>query len=81
MIGFQVIFAYIFSGAIRLPAHSGEQPGDIHATLFRAPFIRRRRTEPRSRHKIYTTETIEVLDHDFPTLAEGVAAPHTRLPG
>ena len=26
--------------------------------------------------KIYTTETIEVLDHDFPTLAEGVAVPH-----
>jgi hypothetical protein len=27
--------------------------------------------------KIYTTETIEVFDHDFPTLAEGVAVPHT----
>jgi len=27
--------------------------------------------------KIYTTETIEVLDHDFPSLAEGVAVPHT----
>jgi len=27
--------------------------------------------------KIYTTETIEVYDHDFPTLAEGVAVPHT----
>lgn len=26
--------------------------------------------------KIYTTETVEVLDHDFPTLAEGVAVPH-----
>jgi len=26
--------------------------------------------------KIYTTETIEVLDHDFPSLAEGVAVPH-----
>lgn len=26
--------------------------------------------------KIYTTETIEVFDHDFPTLAEGVAIPH-----
>lgn len=26
--------------------------------------------------KIYTTETIEVLDHDLPTLAEGVAVPH-----
>jgi hypothetical protein len=26
--------------------------------------------------KIYTTETIEVLDHDFPTWAEGVAVPH-----
>ncbi|OAI20874.1 hypothetical protein A1359_20245 [Methylomonas lenta] len=26
--------------------------------------------------KIYTTETIEVLDHDFHTLAEGVAVPH-----
>jgi hypothetical protein len=31
-----------------------------------------------SRHgKIYTTETIEVFDHDFPSLAEGVAIPHT----
>lgn len=27
--------------------------------------------------EIYTTETIEVLDHDFPSLAEGVAIPHT----
>ena len=27
--------------------------------------------------KIYTTETLEVFDHDFPTLAEGVAIPHT----
>jgi len=27
--------------------------------------------------KIYTTETIEVFDHDFPTLAEGVAIPHS----
>ncbi|GAW87183.1 conserved hypothetical protein [Bathymodiolus platifrons methanotrophic gill symbiont] len=27
--------------------------------------------------KIYTTETIEVYDHDFPSLAEGVAVPHT----
>ena len=27
--------------------------------------------------KIYTTETIEVFDHDFPSLAEGVAIPHT----
>lgn len=26
--------------------------------------------------KIYTTETLEVFDHDFPTLAEGVAIPH-----
>jgi hypothetical protein len=26
--------------------------------------------------KIYTTETIEVFDHDFTTLAEGVAIPH-----
>ena len=26
---------------------------------------------------IYTTETIEVLDHDFQSLAEGVAVPHT----
>jgi hypothetical protein len=26
---------------------------------------------------IYTTETIEVFDHDFPSLAEGVAVPHT----
>lgn len=26
--------------------------------------------------KIYTTETVEVFDHDFPTLAEGVAIPH-----
>jgi len=26
--------------------------------------------------KIYTTETVEVLDHDFPSLAEGVAVPH-----
>ena len=27
--------------------------------------------------KIVTTETIEVFDHDFPSLAEGVAIPHT----
>ena len=27
--------------------------------------------------KLYTTETIEVFDHDFPSLAEGVAVPHT----
>jgi hypothetical protein len=27
--------------------------------------------------KIYTTETIEVYDHDFTSLAEGVAVPHT----
>ena len=27
--------------------------------------------------KIYTTETIEVFDPDFPSLAEGVAIPHT----
>ena len=27
--------------------------------------------------KIYTNETIEVFDHDFPSLAEGVAIPHT----
>ena len=26
--------------------------------------------------KIYTTDTIEVFDHDFPSLAEGVAIPH-----
>jgi Rhodopirellula transposase DDE domain len=26
--------------------------------------------------KLYATETIEVLDHDFPSLAEGVAIPH-----
>ena len=26
--------------------------------------------------KIYTTETLEVFDHDFPSLAEGVAIPH-----
>lgn len=26
--------------------------------------------------KIYTTETVEVFDHDFPSLAEGVAVPH-----
>lgn len=25
---------------------------------------------------VYTTETIEVFDHDFPSLAEGVAIPH-----
>ena len=25
---------------------------------------------------LYTTETIEVLDHDFPSLADGVAIPH-----
>jgi len=27
--------------------------------------------------KLYTTETIEVFDHDFSSLAEGVAVPHT----
>ncbi len=27
--------------------------------------------------KIYTSETVEVLDHDFPSLAEGVAVPHS----
>jgi len=27
--------------------------------------------------KIYTTKTVEVFDHDFPSLAEGVAIPHT----
>jgi hypothetical protein len=27
--------------------------------------------------KLYTTETIEVFDHDFPSLAEGIAVPHT----
>ena len=27
--------------------------------------------------KVYTTETVEVFDHDFPSLAEGVAVPHT----
>jgi len=27
--------------------------------------------------KIYTFETVEVFDHDFPTLAEGVGVPHT----
>lgn len=27
--------------------------------------------------RIYTSETIEVFDHDFPSLAEGVAVPHT----
>lgn len=26
--------------------------------------------------KIYTKETVEVFDHDFPSLAEGVAIPH-----
>lgn len=26
--------------------------------------------------KLYGTETLEVLDHDFPSLAEGVAIPH-----
>lgn len=26
--------------------------------------------------KIYTSETVEVLDHDFPSLSEGVAVPH-----
>jgi Rhodopirellula transposase DDE domain len=26
--------------------------------------------------KIYTIKTVEVFDHDFPTLAEGVAIPH-----
>ena len=27
--------------------------------------------------KVYTTKTIEVLGHDFPSLAEGVGVPHT----
>jgi hypothetical protein len=27
--------------------------------------------------KVYTTKTIEVFDHDFPSLAEGVGVPHT----
>lgn len=27
--------------------------------------------------KIYTSETVEVLDHDFPSLAEGVAVPRS----
>ena len=27
--------------------------------------------------KIYTTKTVEVYDHDFPSLAEGVGVPHT----
>jgi len=27
--------------------------------------------------KVYTTKTVEVFDHDFPSLAEGVAVPHT----
>ena len=27
--------------------------------------------------KVYTTETVEVFDHDFPSLAEGVGVPHT----
>ena len=27
--------------------------------------------------KVYTTETVEVYDHDFPSLAEGVAVPHS----
>ena len=27
--------------------------------------------------KVYATETVEVFDHDFPSLAEGVAVPHT----
>ncbi len=27
--------------------------------------------------KIYTTQTLEVFDHDFPSLAEGVAIPHS----
>ena len=27
--------------------------------------------------RIYTTETIEVLDHDFASLSEGVAIPHS----
>jgi len=26
--------------------------------------------------KVYTTETVEVYDHDFPSLSEGVAVPH-----
>lgn len=27
--------------------------------------------------KVYTIETVEVFDHDFPSLAEGVAVPHS----
>jgi hypothetical protein len=27
--------------------------------------------------RVYTTETVEVYDHDFPSVAEGVAVPHT----
>ena len=27
--------------------------------------------------KVYTTKTVEVYDHDFPSLAEGVGVPHT----
>ena len=27
--------------------------------------------------KVYTTKTVEVYNHDFPSLAEGVAVPHT----
>jgi transposase len=27
--------------------------------------------------KVYTSETVEVYDHDFPSLAEGVGVPHT----
>ncbi len=27
--------------------------------------------------KIYTTETIEVFDHDFSSLSEGIAVPYT----
>ena len=27
--------------------------------------------------KVYATKTVEVFDHDFPSLAEGVAVPHT----
>ncbi len=31
--------------------------------------------------KIYTTQTVEVLDHDFASLAEGVAIPHALFDG
>jgi hypothetical protein len=27
--------------------------------------------------RVYTTESVEVYDHNFPSLAEGVALPHT----